>query len=651
MKYRKMTAALLSLGLFGTLFTSAPNSPALAAEEVLFSELTDTPFQNGDPFKGVDVSSVISLENSGVIFRNRQGEEQDIFQTLAEAGVNTIRVRIWNHPYNSNTKACYGGGICDADVAEQIAKRCAKAGLKMLLDFHYSDFWADPGKQTAPKEWQNLSVDQKAAAIYQYTKDVLQKIDATGADIAMVQVGNETTTGMCGVMLEKYQWSAEGWNELAKLFNAGAKAVREYRKDTLVVLHFTNPEKASNMNYIAKMLSESHVDYDVFATSYYPYWHGTLSNLTNVLSSVSAAYHKKVMVAETSWLRTMENGDGFANTISSREAMGDYVSYEVSPQGQSAFLHDLFQAVAAVPEGMGIGVFYWEPAWLPVGSNYNQNQMLWEQYGAGWATQSAAEFDKDAGKYYGGSSVDNESLFSWEGVPLDSLYVFSTVHGTASGRNEYGTNLLENGGFEANGGWSDRPFGWELHPTADAHFDVRAEDVRTGAYALHWYSEKAFQNSTARTTVTVKEDGVYECALYLQGDETMQYLLSARTSGGESVNISGNGSGWANWQKPTLDIFARQGETIILELSVYGKDGSYGSADDCTIRLKKEKKTEGDINADGRADMQDAGLLMHYLLTGSQLSDSQAVQADMNQDRKLNGLDLSILLGKLNKKP
>ena len=629
--------------MMSALPVSIPQMNVQAASNVIYKGVNGLPFENGDPCKGVDISSVISLENSGIRFFDKNGQEQDIFRTIADAGVNTVRVRIWNDPYQSGTHANYGGGICDADIAVQIAERCAKAGLSLMADFHYSDFWADPGKQNAPKAWKQYSLQQKADAIYQYTQQTLERIGKTGVNVAMVQVGNETTTGMCGVSLADYNWSDQGWKDLTALFNAGAKAVREFNPETLVVLHFTNPEKTSNMNYIAKMLYQSGADYDVFATSYYPYWHGTLSNLTNVLSSVAGVYHKKVMVAETSWLYRFEDSDDYPNTISSRDSMGDYVSYEVSPAGQTAFLHDVFQAVANVPDGMGIGVCYWEAAWLGVGSNFEQNRAVWEQYGSGWANASAGEYDDSARKYYGGTSVDNQALFDQNGKPLDSLYVFSTIHGNGAPPAVHGENLLQNPGFEANGGWSANPTGWQLHATADSHFDVRAEDSRSGGYALHWYSEKAFSDSTAQTSVKTKKAGTYRCYMHIQGDEQSSYELTVESSSGERKDISGTGSGWANWELPEAEIEVGAGETITMTLRVSGAAGSYGSADDCGIEWTEKPAKQDDLNGDGVLDGKDAALLMEYLLSKGTLTAQQAASADRSKDGKLTAADLTLL--------
>lgn len=645
-----------------------PQRTARAAETIVYPEITGLPY-GGDPVKGVDVSSVISLENSGVVFRDRKGDVQDIFVTLAEAGVNTVRVRVWNDPYNAQTRANYGGGICDVDCAVQIAERCAKAGLGLLVDFHYSDFWADPGKQNAPKAWEQYSVQQKADAIYRFTSDALRRIGGTGAKIAMVQVGNETTTGMCGVMLADYNWSDAGWRDLASLFNAGAKAVREFSKETRVVLHFTNPEKSDNMKYLAKMLRQTQVDYDIFATSYYPYWHGTMQNLTAVLSDIALQYGKQVMVAETSWARTFEDGDRFPNTIGGEDKLGDYVRYEIGTAGQTAFLHDLFRAVAAVPDGKGIGVCYWEPAWLPVGSDYNSNLRLWEQYGSGWANSAAGEFDKSAAQYYGGSAVDNESLFAHDGTPLDSLYAFAAVRGSGANVKAEG-ELLENGGFEADHGWSNRPAGWTLYPTAGDHFDVRAEDAHSGGYALHWYSETPFEGSRAETSVTAKEDGVYRFSVQLQASETTQYALTIAGENGKETSVTGSGFGWDQWQTLGIDLPVHAGEKITATIAVSGDAGSFGSVDDCSLCRIAELPADttaspatttttttttspapqhglsGDVNCDGEITLEDAVLLAKVVgqVQGISLTAEGRANADCDGSAGIGNGDLVYLL-------
>ncbi|MGL5315473.1 MAG: glycosyl hydrolase 53 family protein [Peptostreptococcaceae bacterium] len=369
-----------------------------------------------DTIKGVDVSSIIALEDSGVKFYNFDGKEQDIFKTFSESGANYVRVRVWNNPYDSN-KNGYGGGNNDLEKAIEIGKRATENGMKVLVDFHYSDFWADPAKQKAPKEWSNYSVEEKEIAVYEYTKNSLEALIKAGVDVGMVQIGNETNNGIAGVT---------GWRDMSKIFAAGSKAVRDISSDILIALHFTNPEKIGNYENISKQLNTYGVDYDVFASSYYPFWHGTLDNLTNELSRIANQYGKKVMVAETSYVYTEEDGDGHGNTSPKSDQTLDY---PVSVQGQATSVRDVFQAVANIGEA-GLGVFYWEPAWLPVGNmdSIEDNKIKWEQYGSGWASSYASEYDpEDAGKWFGGSAVDNQGLFDFNGNPLDSLNIFKYI--------------------------------------------------------------------------------------------------------------------------------------------------------------------------------------------------------------------------------
>ncbi|RHA39959.1 arabinogalactan endo-1,4-beta-galactosidase [Cellulomonas rhizosphaerae] len=361
---------------------------------------------------GVDVSTVLSQEESGVTYRGYDGHTADIFDVLAASGVNYVRIRIWNDPYDADGHG-YGAGNVDVARALEIGERATAHHMKVLLDFHYSDFWADPGKQTAPKAWAGFTVPQKAAAVTSFTTDALQRFKAAGVDVGMVQVGNETNGGVAGVT---------GYTDMATIFSAGSAAVRAVLPDALVALHFTNPEKG----YATVAAAMAGVDYDVFASSYYPYWHGTLANLTTQLSTIASTYGKKVMVAETSWAYTMEDGDGFTNSIASAASAPQY---PISVQGQATEVHDVIQAVADVGDA-GIGVFYWEPAWTPVGppSALASNITTWQTYGSGWATSYAGGYDAGAtGIEYGGSSWDNQAMFDFQGNPLASLKVFSYV--------------------------------------------------------------------------------------------------------------------------------------------------------------------------------------------------------------------------------
>ncbi len=169
--------------------------PAEAEEAGVYVD----PIENlpDDFIRGVDISSIIVEENSGVVFYNEEGAEQDIFQTLAQNGVNYIRVRVWNNPYDENGNG-YGGGNNDTATASVIGARAAKYGMKLCVDYHYSDFWADPSKQMCPKAWEGMAIEDKSEALYRFTRESLTEIINAGAEVGMVQIGNEINNGMSG---------------------------------------------------------------------------------------------------------------------------------------------------------------------------------------------------------------------------------------------------------------------------------------------------------------------------------------------------------------------------------------------------------------------------------------------------------------------
>lgn len=353
---------------------------------------------------GADISSVISLENSGVTFKNANGEEAGLLPLLASGGWNLIRVRLWVDPFDEGGNS-YGGGGGTLDNAVEIARRAAASGLPLMLDFHYSDFWADPGKQMAPKAWAAMKTAEKADVLYAYTKEALEAVRQTGAEVAFVQVGNETDTMMAG---------ERGWPNVAKLMNAGSRAVREVFPGALVTVHFSQPR-----SQYAQVLKNNKVDYDVFAASYYPYWHGGIDNMKANLVTIREKFGKPVIVAETAYPYTADNGDAQGNSVPSS---GTNLDFTVSVQGQANALRAVAQAAH---EAGALGIVVWEPAWLPVpGETAAQQQALWERFGSGWASSFAAGYDPgDAGLYFGGTSWDNQAVFDFEGNPLPTLHL------------------------------------------------------------------------------------------------------------------------------------------------------------------------------------------------------------------------------------
>ena len=408
--FRKTLTLMMALSLLAT--TCCP--AALAEDSSLYVQKVDNLPE--DFIFGMDASCVPALERSGVKYYDFDGNEADVYKVLADNGITHIRVRIWNDPYDANGNG-YGGGNCDLQNAIEIGQRATRYGMKLLVNFHYSDFWADPGKQMVPKAWQGMEIEEKTEAVYQFTKESLEQLKAAGVDVGMVQIGNETNQFMCGEKI---------WFSIQYLMQAGAKATREVFPEALVALHFANPEKGDSYLTYAKKMDYYQVDYDVFASSYYPYWHGSLDNLTSLLTTIADTYGKKVMVMETSYAYTGEDTDFNGNTIGDGSAVVKNYPYTV--QGQANNLRAITDAIVNRTPA-GIGVVYWEGTWISVGQNsWEENHALWEQYGSGWASSYAAPYDPyDAGKYYGGCAVDNQALFDATGHPLESLKVFNLM--------------------------------------------------------------------------------------------------------------------------------------------------------------------------------------------------------------------------------
>ena len=396
--------------------TQTTEEPAEAEAEEEWSDVFVEPVAgiSDDFIRGMDASAVLSVEKSGAKYYGYDGKEQDVFETLAESGVNYIRLRVWNDPYDENGNG-YGGGDNDVATAIELGKRATQYGMKVNIDFHYSDFWADPKRQHAPKAWEGMSADEKADALYDFTKESLTQILDAGVDVGMVQVGNEINNGMSG---------ETDVPAVMELLSAGSRAVREiadsYGKDIRIVLHYTNIEDNEEVDTMAANLKEYGVDYDIFGLSYYPFWDGTNENMQNVAKNIMDRYGKKVVIAETSYCYTEKDGDGFGNSFDGIEDAVD--GYAPTVQSQATMIRDI---CAAANEVGVLGVFYWEGTWIPVGSEDKDNSALWEKYGSGWASSYSAEYDPDdAGLYYGGCSWDNQAMFDFTGHPLPSLNVF-----------------------------------------------------------------------------------------------------------------------------------------------------------------------------------------------------------------------------------
>jgi arabinogalactan endo-1,4-beta-galactosidase len=631
---------MVGIGMAGTTGAVAADEPVPVQAGITVPRVDG---MGEDWINGADLSSVLSLEESGVVFRDESGRPADVFEVLADAGVNYARIRVWNEPYSSTDPTLgYGAGNVDADRAVQIGLRATAVGMRVLVDFHYSDFWAHPGQQRSPRAWAGMDLDQRVVALHDYTADTLQAMADAGVDVGMVQIGNETTGGeIAGV---------SGWGSTVRLFRAGSEAVREtLGPDVKVAVHFTNPERAGQYVAAAQALEDGGVDYDVFLSSYYAFWHGSLANLTAVLDQVATTYDKEVAVAETSWVSTLEDGDGYPNVIRTAPT-----GYSASVQGQALAIRDVMQAVADVSDGRGIGTFYWEPAWLPVGTpdQVDANRDLWEQFGSGWASSHSAEFYAPVTEDYGGSSWDNQALFAFDGTPLESLRVYEYARTGSIGPREL--DAVEQPRLTVVAGdpvtlpgavrvsytdgtsedeavtWQDDP-AWLLGPgtyafagtTAGGHAvtatvtvladagvgenlvvnggfeDGAASWTGTGAgytigswenpYAgersLHFWSATPY-TFTVQQTVTGVPAGQYRLSARTQGDGAgaSDPLQISASSGISSVTAGFALTGWLDWQHPQTDVLDVGSDgVVVVSTSLTLSAGAWGTVDDVAL--------------------------------------------------------------------
>lgn len=599
-----------------------------------------------DFYRGMDVSAVLALENSGVKYYNFDGEEQDVFMTLAQAGVNYIRLRVWNDPYDENGNG-YGGGNNDVATAITLGQRATQYGMKVCIDFHYSDFWADPKKQFVPKAWEGIDIEEKSAALYNFTLESLTQILEAGVDVGMVQVGNEINNGMCG---------ETDVANVRKLLTAGSKAVREVAassgKDILVAVHYTNIDDMKKLDTLLTGLQVKEIDYDIVGLSFYPYWHGTMEDLKNAITHVRNTYGKKVYVAENAYCYTSEDGDGSANSIKGTDDLAE--GYSASVQGQANEVRDV---CAAASEAGAEGIFYWEGTWIPVGPADADNSAIWEKYGSGWASSYAGGYDpKDAGQYYGGSSWDNQAMFDFTGHPLASLNIFKylkfgataplaidtipeivvscnigaevklpdtvsiiyndrseeqvpvtwdaediaaidTENGgefTVAGSLDEGTevtaivtvervNYVQNPGFEdADTSMWTVTYSGETNPT---DYQVKAADAHSGEVAFHFWSGTSDMDFSIEQSFTDLEPGTHELSAFSQGGD-----LAADASmelyavvDGKELTVPFMLTTYADWQNPTVSGIKVTDGSLTIGVRYQCNKNSWGTLDDVTL--------------------------------------------------------------------
>ncbi|GAB2558022.1 glycoside hydrolase family 53 protein [Gracilibacillus alcaliphilus] len=373
--------------------------------------------------KGVDISILDEVERyGGEFFLDFQ--KKDLFDILKVKGVNTVRLRLWVNPFDTQGNP-YLGGTNDLPTTLKLAKRAKANGMALMLNLHYSDFWTDPKKQQKPKEWADLSGQALKNKVYDYTKEVLAVFDGEGLRPEYIQIGNEITNGMLWPdgKTPKFQFEDkefEAWEEqereqaydqLADLLKAGIAAVREdYTSDQMkIILHLDFG--GANILYRTWFdeICQRDVDFDIIGLSYYPYWHGSLADLAFNLRDTGDRFGKDLLIVETAYAFTDEAPKG-EDSIFNRE-LSDIAGYPPTVDGQQSFLMDLMALVKGLQAGTyrGLGIVYWEPAWLPVQHT-------------SWASEEGMKYGDDLGN--AGNHWANQGLFDFEGNALESLNVF-----------------------------------------------------------------------------------------------------------------------------------------------------------------------------------------------------------------------------------
>lgn len=322
----------------------------------------------GPLYLGADLSFANEMEDCGAVYR-QGGKPVDPFVLTKRAGGNLVRVRLWNDARWTR--------YSDLADVEKTIRRARAAGLQVLLDFHYSDDWADGDKQLVPAAWATLDTPAQVAAVHDYTRQVLERLAKQGLLPELVQVGNETNGELMAGPKKAIDWTRN-----AALLNAGLRAVREVsagqHRPIRTMLHIAQPENAEP--WFAAATNAGVTDYDIIGLSFYEKWSSEpMSGLAATIERLRARYGKDVVVVETAYPYTMDNADASSNLLGA-DSLAD--GYPATPAGQRDYMIALTRTVV---KAGGSGVVYWAPDWIST-----RCSTRWGQ-GSGW--ENAAWFD------------------------------------------------------------------------------------------------------------------------------------------------------------------------------------------------------------------------------------------------------------------
>lgn len=306
-----------------------------------------------DFYKGMDISSLVELEAQGIEIKDFDATVIDAFDLMKKYGVNSVRLRLWNNPENVPESK----GYCNLEHTIALAKRSKAHKMSFLLDFHYSDYWADPGQQNKPKAWEKLSFEELEQAVFSFTRDTLMRLKSEGVLPDIVQIGNEIRSGLLFP-----EGELPDYEHMVALVNAGIRGARAVADgDTMkVMIHL---DQGGRYFYLMEWFNQSMqaglLDFDMIGLSYYPFWHGTFHDLKETLTKLVEDYQKPIMIVETAhaWRRSQK---GFID-----ESQEKIAGIPATPQGQHKVLDLVMNITASLPQEMGCGIYYWEPLCLP----------------------------------------------------------------------------------------------------------------------------------------------------------------------------------------------------------------------------------------------------------------------------------------------
>jgi arabinogalactan endo-1,4-beta-galactosidase len=348
-----------------------------ADEWVSFDQMEMNPGRAALTVMGADISSLKKSEEVGGIYAYEDGTAGDALKILSDHGMNYARIRVWvDSPDGYHGKA----------QLLEMAKRLKEKNIKLLVDFHYADSWADPGKQPKPAAWADLNFDDLKQALYDHTYDVCNSLKEQGTPPDMIQIGNEITNGM----LWPDGRNDENFDNLAALLKEGYRATKDCSQSTLAMLHVDKGGDNEMYRWWFDNIIEREVPFDLIGASYYPYWHGSLADLQNNLNDIALRYDKDIIVVETAYAFTRDDNDSYKNIIRFEERPG----YPFTPEGQAKMLADVMTITRAIPNGHGLGIMWWDATWTAVpGNGWNP---LHPDFGNNWENQALFGYDNRA---------------------------------------------------------------------------------------------------------------------------------------------------------------------------------------------------------------------------------------------------------------